>query len=145
MFNKSFLALALAAMAAPAVSAPPAGTVRPAPSVAPSAVPTYSLQALRELARAGHPSLEAVRAHVEAGRAQVVGAGAYPNPEVEFLAGRTQARVPGAASGSAQSVTVLQRIDNPWQREARIDAASFGLDARQAERRAFENDLLARL
>nr|MBP8267062.1 TolC family protein [Zoogloea sp.] len=42
-------------------------------------------------------------------------------------------------------VTVLQRIDNPWQREARIDAASFGLDARQAERRAFENDLLARL
>ncbi len=145
MFNKFFLALALAAMAAPAVSAPPAGTVRPAPSVAPSAVPTYSLQALRELARAGHPSLEAVRAHVEAGRAQVVGAGAYPNPEVEFLAGRTQARVPGAASGSAQSVTVLQRIDNPWQREARIDAASFGLDARQAERRAFENDLLARL
>lgn len=145
MFNKFCLALALAAMAAPAVSAPPAGTVRPAPSVAAPAGPAYSLQALRELARAGHPSLEAARAHVEAGRAQVVGAGAYPNPEVEFLAGRTHARVPGAASGSAQSVTVLQRIDNPWQREARIDAASFGLDARQAERRAFENDLLARL
>ena len=85
MFNKFFLALALAAMAAPAVSAPPAGTVRPAPSVAAPAGPAYSLQALRELARAGHPSLEAARAHVEAGRAQVVGAGAYPtNPLPAF-------------------------------------------------------------
>jgi cobalt-zinc-cadmium efflux system outer membrane protein len=68
-----------------------------------------------------------------------------PNPEVEFLAGRTQARVPGATDGSARSLSLLQRIDNPWQRDARIDAATFGLDARQAERRAFENDLLARL
>jgi cobalt-zinc-cadmium efflux system outer membrane protein len=114
--------------------------------VAPAAsTPVYSLPALRELARAGHPSLAAAQALVEAGSAQVTTAAAYPNPDVEFLAGRTQARVPGVTGGSAQTLTIQQRIDNPWQREARIAAAGHGLEARQAERRGFENDLLARL
>ncbi|WP_374481426.1 TolC family protein [Zoogloea sp.] len=108
-------------------------------------VATYSLPALRDAARAAHPSLAAARAAVEAGRAQVITAGAYPNPEVEFLAGRTRARAPGATTGSVQSLEITQRIDNPWQREARIDAAGFALNAREAERRSFENDLLARL
>jgi cobalt-zinc-cadmium efflux system outer membrane protein len=108
-------------------------------------MPVYSLATLRELARSGHPSLAAAQALVEAGRAQVTAAAAYPNPDVEFLAGRTQARVPGVTGGSAQTLTIQQRIDNPWQREARIAAAGHGLEARQAERRGFENDLLARL
>lgn len=133
MLRKSFLAAAFLLAATPALSAP-----------APVA-PLYTLQALRDAARANHPSLEAARALVEAGRAQVTSAGAYPNPEVEFLAGRTHARVPGASTGGAQSLAVTQRLDNPWQREARLDVAGFGLDARQAERRGFENDLLARL
>lgn len=133
MLRKSLVAAALLLAAVPALSAPPA------------VAPSYTLQALREAARASHPSLEAARALVDVGRAQVVSAGAYPNPEVEFLAGRTHARVPGASTGGAQSLAVTQRLDNPWQREARLDAAGFGLDARQAERRGFENDLLARL
>ena len=133
MLTKLCLAVALSVTAVPVLSAP---TGAPAP---------YSLQALRDVARAGHPALAAARSQVEASRAQVASAAAYPNPEVEFLAGRTQARVPGATDGSARSLSLLQRIDNPWQRDARIDAATFGLDARQAERRAFEHDLLARL
>lgn len=130
MFRKSFLAAALLLAATHAVAD---GTA------------TYSLPALREAARAAHPSLAAARAAVEAGRAQVITAGAYPNPEVEFLAGRTRARAPGATTGSVQSLEITQRIDNPWQREARIDAAGFALNVREAERRSFENDLLARL
>lgn len=154
MFSKSVLAVALVATAVPALSAPagrapaaaPAPARAPAPPVAPAAsTPVYSLPALRELARAGHPSLAAAQALVEAGSAQVTTAAAYPNPDVEFLAGRTQARVPGVTGGSAQTLTIQQRIDNPWQREARIAAAGHGLEARQAERRGFENDLLARL
>ncbi len=154
MFSKSVLAVALLATAVPALSAPagrapaaaPAPARAPAPPVAPAAsTPVYSLPALRELARAGHPSLAAAQALVEAGSAQVTAAAAYPNPDVEFLAGRTQARVPGVTGGSAQTLTIQQRIDNPWQREARIAAAGHGLEARQAERRGFENDLLARL
>ncbi len=154
MFSKSVLAVALLATAVPALSAPagrapaaaPAPARAPVPPVAPAAsTPVYSLPALRELARAGHPSLAAAQALVEAGSAQVTTAAAYPNPDVEFLAGRTQARVPGVTGGSAQTLTIQQRIDNPWQREARIAAAGHGLEARQAERRGFENDLLARL
>ncbi len=130
MFRKSFLVAALLLAATHAVA---------------DGVATYSLPALRDAARAAHPSLAAARAAVEAGRAQVITAGAYPNPEVEFLAGRTRARAPGATTGSVQSLEITQRIDNPWQREARIDAAGFALNAREAERRSFENDLLARL
>jgi len=132
MLRKLSLAVALAATLLPALAAPP-GTE------------PYKLQALRDAARASHPSLQAARAMVDAGRAQVTSAGAYPNPEVEFLAGRVQARVPGAATGGAQSLALSQRIDNPWQREARIGAATSGLEARQAEGRSFEVDLLARL
>lgn len=132
MLRKLSLAVALAATLLPALAAPP-GTE------------PYKLQALRDAARASHPSLQAARAMVDAGRAQVTSAGAYPNPEVEFLAGRTQARMSGVATGGAQSLSLSQRIDNPWQREARIDAATFGLEARQAEGRSFEVDLLARL
>lgn len=155
MFSKSVLAVALVATAVPALSAPagrapaaaPAPARAPAPPAPPAvvAMPVYSLATLRELARSGHPSLAAAQALVEAGRAQVTAAAAYPNPDVEFLAGRTQARVPGVTGGSAQTLTIQQRIDNPWQRDARIAAAGHGLEARQAERRGFENDLMARL
>jgi len=132
MLFKPLMAFALAAAACAAWPAPVDNS-------------NWSLPVLREFARANHPSLAAARSQVEAGRAQLVGAGAYPNPEVEFLAGRTRARVPGAAAGAAHGVSVLQRIDNPWQRDARIAAARFGLESREAEARAFENDLLARL
>ena len=141
MLRKVLIAVALTAAAVPALAAPGADAV-PA-SIQPGVA--YSLQALREMARATHPSVAAAEAYVEAGRAQVTTAGAYPNPEVEFLAGRSRARMPGVVAGSAQSMALTQRIDNPWQREARIDAARFGLEAREAERRGLQNDLLARL
>ena len=138
MSTKLVLAVALAVAAAPSLAAPvaPAGTpaVRPAQALA---TPVYSLSALRALARDGHPALAAAAAQVDASRAQVIGAGAYPNPEVEFLAGRTQARVPGAVAGGAQNLSVQQRLDNPWQREARIAAAQSGLEARLEDRMSF--------
>ena len=135
MLRTLSLAVALVATPLPPLAAPPA----------PPPLESYKLQALRDAARASHPSLQAARALVDAGRAQITSAGAYPNPEVEFLAGRTQARVPGVATGGAQSLSLTQRIDNPWQRDARIGAATSGLEARQAEGRSLEVDLLARL
>ncbi|MDD3329202.1 MAG: TolC family protein [Zoogloea sp.] len=141
MLRKVLIAVALSAAALPALAAP-GGDAVPA-SVQPGAA--YSLQALREMARATHPSVAAAEAYVEAGRAQVTTAGAYPNPEVEFLAGRSRARMPGVVAGSAQSMALTQRLDNPWQRDARLDAARFGLEAREAERRGLQNELLARL
>lgn len=155
MISKICIAVALSAAALPSLAAP-RGEARPAqPAVAPAAPPVaaptaapsvpYSLAALRDMARATHPSLAAADAYVEAGQAQLTTAGAYPNPEVEFMAGRSHARLPGAVAGSARSLALTQRLDNPWQRDARLDAARFGLEAREAERRGLRNDLLARL
>ncbi|HMV18399.1 MAG TPA: TolC family protein [Rhodocyclaceae bacterium] len=107
--------------------------------------PAFTLSALREAARAGHPALAAARAQVEGGRAQVDSAAAYPNPELEVLSGRTRARLPGVNAGTVVSVAVTQRVDVPWQRDARIDVAGHGLTALEAGRRGVENELLARL
>jgi cobalt-zinc-cadmium efflux system outer membrane protein len=145
MFRKVLIAVALSAVAVPALAAP--GNEAVPASAQPEARPAaaYSLQALREMARATHPSVAAAEAYVEAGRAQLTTAGAYPNPEVEFMAGRSSARMPGVVAGSTQSLALTQRLDNPWQRDARLGAARFGLEAREAERRGLQNDLLARL
>lgn len=121
------------------------GPVALADPVAAPAAPLYSLTALRDLARTTHPSVQAARALIEAGRAQVVTAGAYPNPEIEFLSGRTRARTNGVATGAAQTLELTQRIDNPWQREARLGVASSGLEVRRADARSLELDLLTRL
>lgn len=121
------------------------GSVALADPVSAAAAPRYSLAALRDLARTTHPSVQAARALIEAGRAQVVTAGAYPNPEIEFLSGRTRARTNGVATGAAQTFELTQRIDNPWQREARLGVASSGLEVRRADARSLELDLLTRL
>lgn len=121
------------------------GPVALADPVAASVAPRYSLAALRDLARTTHPSVQAARALIEAGRAQVVTAGAYPNPEIEFLSGRTRARTNGVATGAAQTLELTQRIDNPWQREARLGVASSGLEVRRADARSLELELLTRL
>lgn len=138
MFKKFGLTLMVlgAAIHGPAALADP---------VAASVAPRYSLAALRDLARTTHPSVQAARALIEAGRAQVVTAGAYPNPEIEFLSGRTRARTNGVATGAAQTLELTQRIDNPWQREARLGVASSGLEVRRADARGLELDLLTRL
>ncbi len=120
----------------------PAALADPVPA---TAAPRYSLAALRDLARTTHPSVQAARALIEAGRAQVVTAGAYPNPEIEFLSGRTRARTNGVATGASQTLELTQRIDNPWQREARLGVASSGLEVRRADARSLELELLTRL
>ena len=143
MISKICVAVALSAAVFPGFAASGGDVVPGRPALAP--VAAFSLAALRDMARATHPSLAAADAYVEAGQAQLTTAAAYPNPDVEFLAGRSQARLPGAVDGSVRSLALTQRLDNPWQREARLDAARFGLEAREAERRGLRNDLLARL
>lgn len=132
MFRKLILAEAVCAL----VSHVPAAL---------AAEDVYSLARLREMAQATHPVLQAAQAQVDAGRGQVQAASAYPNPELEFQTGKTRPRTSGVTTGSVTSLAVTQRLDLPWQREARIGAASAGLEALEAERRGFEVDWLAAL
>ena len=88
MLRKVLIAVALTAAAVPALAAPGADAV-PA-SVQPGAA--YSLQALREMARATHPSVAAAEAYVEAGRAQVTTAGALSRLRTREAQARNSSR-----------------------------------------------------
>src|SRR5574343_203996 len=87
----------------------------------------------------------AAREQISAARHAVVSAGAFPNPELEYLSGTQRARGPGGNPGNARSVALTQPLDLPWRRSARIAAAEAGLTATGAAVRAFEADTIARL
>jgi len=104
----------------------------------------YDFAALRQLSLDSNLSLAAARDGVDAARAGVVSAGAYPNPETELTTGSASPRI-GGASGHAHTLAISQRIDNPWQRQARIGAAEAGVGGAEAGLRVTRNALLARL
>ena len=114
-----------------------------APALAAEA-PVFGLAALRQMALDANKSLEAARDVVDVARASVVTAGAYPNPETELTFGNASPRV-GGASGNAHAIALLQRIDNPWQRRARIGAAEAAVGGAEAGLRSARVTLLARL
>ena len=108
-------------------------------------LPVYSLDQLVELARQHNRGLQAAGNQVEAAQAAVDTAKAFPNPEVEAVRGTLRGRQQGVTEGDSRAVWVTQRIDYPWLRSARIDAADAGFDASRAEYAQSENELLARL
>lgn len=109
------------------------------------AQPEYDLARLEELALDSSRAVLAAREQVKAARFAVDSAGAFPNPELEYLAGSVRTRGPGGSPGDARSTTLTQPLDMPWQRSPRIGAAEAGLAATAAAVAAFEADWLARL
>lgn len=109
------------------------------------AQPQYDLPQLEALTMGSSRAVLAARDQVAAARYAVEGAGAFPNPELEYLNGSTRSRTPGGNPGEARSIALTQPLDLPWRRAARIGAAEASLEATSAATRAFEADLLARL
>lgn len=109
------------------------------------AQPDYDLARLEGLALDSSRAVLAAREQVRAARYAVDSAGAFPNPELEYLAGTVRSRVPGGNPGDARNTTLTQPLDMPWQRTPRIGAAEAGLAATTAAVAAFEADTLARL
>ena len=105
----------------------------------------YDLPRLESLMLEGSRAVQAARDQEESARAGVRTASAFPNPELEYLAGSTRARTPAGTVGDARSLTLSQTLDLPWRRSARIGAAEAGLEAAGASTRAFVADQLARL
>ncbi|CAJ0876949.1 Cobalt-zinc-cadmium resistance protein CzcC [Ralstonia mannitolilytica] len=149
------LAAVLAALSAPAFSDPTAAAV-PASARAATAdsstprdealpQPRYTLAQLLELARTHHPALAASRAQVQAAQAGMTTARAWPNPEVEAMTGRQRARMPGAAEGRTNSVSITQKLDLPWQRAARTRAADAAYEGSQATAQSYARDVEAQL
>ncbi|MEI7431313.1 MAG: TolC family protein [Betaproteobacteria bacterium] len=105
----------------------------------------YTLKQLTALALENNRGLQAASDQFEAARAGIESARAFPNPELEMMRGSLKSRLPGVTEGDSQAVWLSQRIDYPWVRNARIDAADAGADAARAGQKLSRNELLARL
>lgn len=105
----------------------------------------YDLPRLESLTMESSRAVLAARDQVAAARFAVDSAGAFPNPELEYLSGTARARSPGGNPGDARSLMLTQPLDMPWRRSARIGAAEAGLEVATSAGRAFEADVLARL
>lgn len=105
----------------------------------------YDLPSLETLALETSRSVQAMRDQVTAARAAVTTAGAFPNPEVEYLRGNVRPRGLGTGSGDASTATLTQPLDMPWMRSARIALAEAGLDSTTAGAQIFNADVIARL
>lgn len=106
---------------------------------------SYDLVQLERLMLTSSGALQAGREEVLAARYAVESAAAFPNPELEYLAGTARARNPGGNTGDARSAALTQPLDMPWRRSARIGAAEAGLEAAEAGHRGFEAEVVARL
>jgi cobalt-zinc-cadmium efflux system outer membrane protein len=109
------------------------------------AQPEFDLPKLESLALSSSRAVLSARDQITAARYAVDSAGAFPNPELEYLGGTSRSRGVGGNTGDARSVTLTQPLDMPWRRSARIGAAEAGLESTTAAVRAFEADTLARL
>ncbi|MDP2882054.1 MAG: TolC family protein [Azonexus sp.] len=109
------------------------------------AQPEFDLPKLEALALSSSRAVLSARDQITAARYAVDSAGAFPNPELEYLGGTARSRGAGGTTGDARSVILTQPLDMPWRRTARIGAAEAGLDATTAAVRSFEAETLARL
>ncbi len=101
-----------------------------------------SLDELLTRARSGSPLLDASRADELAARAGTVTARAYPNPELEFLPGRSSPR-DGTAAGTSTQLSITQPLENPWLRESRLRAAESRVEVAGAQTGVVQSQLAA--
>jgi len=92
-------------------------------SISGFAATPLTLEAALKLALENHPQLRAGDAQIDAARAGIRTAEAYPNPEFSAMAGRQTIRAPGNISGLVTSYGVSQQLDIGPYRPARIDYA----------------------
>jgi len=113
----------------------------------PAIVPSISLSItnLQRLGLEANGLVRAARSRVDAAEAGVISAGAYPNPELEFVGGHNRARALGPITGNTYGAFVSQRIENPFLRIARIGSAEADVEASQAGLDRTRADLAAAL
>lgn len=115
-------------------------------SVKPAAE-AYSLADLQRLALKNSLALQSIRDQVDVVRATVTTAKALPNPQIEYLKGPAKARdgAPVTGVGDTQTSNIIQPIDLPNRRWARIGTAEAGLAAAEAAGRGFQADVITAL
>jgi len=90
---------------------------------------TLTLDQALALAEQHHPQMRASAAQVDAARAAIVTAKAYPNPEAALTAGRQTYRVPGNVSGLSTNLAFSQPLELGALRPARFAVAERGRES----------------
>jgi cobalt-zinc-cadmium efflux system outer membrane protein len=124
----------------PSVIIPSAATSSPVPPGA------LSIEALQRLGLEANGLIRAARSQVDIAEAGVIGASAYPNPQVSLIGGPQHPRIQAAnPATNSRQVTVTQTIENPFVRNARIGSAEAGVEASRASFDQVRADLAAQL
>ncbi|MEW5944127.1 MAG: TolC family protein [Pseudomonadota bacterium] len=98
----------------------------------PAAAQPLTLTEVLALAEAANPGLKAVEAQSAAAEAALLGARAWPNPEVEIAGGRSRSRQIGGVSGDNRLVGLAQPLELAPLRDARRITAEAGSGAAAA-------------
>ncbi len=118
----------------------PAAVAATVPSTA------ISIEALQRLGLEANGLVRAARFQVGIAESGVIAAEAYPNPQVSAIGGPQQPRILAAnPANTTREIGVVQPIENPFMRSARIGAASAGVDASRASLDQVRADLAALL
>lgn len=105
----------------------------------------FTLDELLQMASEGNREVLAARDQVAAAQAGIRTAGAFPNPEVEYLSGKSRLRQASGIPGDLRTVTITQPLPLPGQRGLRQEAASAYAAAAGAGLASFEADTAARV
>ncbi|WP_331716189.1 TolC family protein [Nitrosomonas ureae] len=108
----------------------------------------YTIEELQRLGLQANGLVLAARSQVGMAKGGVIAATAYLNPEVMFMMGPMDRRLPENLTGPAndqRSITVIQPIENPFMRSARIAASEAIVDASRASLGQVSTDLAALL
>ena len=107
--------------------------------------PTLNLDQLTEAVLLNNPGLLSAQRARNTATAGIRSASAYPNPRLEYSAGNQSARQVGGVGGSLSTYGVSQLIENPWLREARIDAARSGERVSGFQAQVARNELVGQV
>ena len=108
----------------------------------------HTIEEIQQLGLQANGLVQAARSQVNIAEANVVSASAFRNPEVTFMVGPQNNRLPSSVTGPSNNqreVTVSQPIENPFLRSARIGSAEAGVEANQANLDQVRANLSARL
>lgn len=134
----------LSALMVAGFSAPLRAEEAPVVAASPQA-PRYALADLEALAQRQSPVFLLIGDQIEAAKAGIRTAQAFPNPELEWLSGPSKARVPDVTTGNTRSSSLVQPLDLPNKRSARIAAAEAALSVAQASGSSDVADLISKL
>ncbi|HET7060973.1 MAG TPA: TolC family protein [Nitrosospira sp.] len=108
--------------------------------------PVLSIDTVQRAGLEANGLVRAARSQIDMAEAGVVGATAYPNPQLTFMGGPQHARIPSALPANIhRQFTVAQTIENPFLRSARIGSAEAAVDSSRANLDQVRADLAAQL